>query len=58
MTAIALGVTVALLICTILFTGESKGLLYGLIPETICEYILMLVYGISACLRFMFCQLI
>jgi len=49
-TAIALGVTVALLICTILFTGESKGLLYGLIPETICEYILMLVYGISACL--------
>ena len=46
----ALGVSIALFVCTILFAGESTGLLYGIVPEKLCEFILILVYGTALCL--------
>lgn len=46
----ALGVSIALFISTILFAGESRGLLYGIVPEKLCEFILILVYGTALCL--------
>ena len=55
------GSCVALLICTLLFSNGAKGLLYGVIPEGICDQIRMLVYIICAsmlifCLRTYFWQ--
>ena len=47
---LALGISLALLVCTKLFTGETKGLLYGMIPEDVCNRIMLLIYGLSAAL--------
>ena len=40
----ALGISIALFVCTILFANERAGLLYGIVPTEICDFILMLVY--------------
>ena len=45
----ALGISIALFVSTILFSGEYTGLLYGIIPEDICFIILVFVYGVAAC---------
>jgi len=42
---VALGISVTVLACTWLFAGEMKGLLYGIVPESICNNIMLLVYG-------------
>ena len=47
---VALGVCVALLICTFLFSGGFTGVLYGVVPAVICDHILSLVYGVALCL--------
>lgn len=47
---VVLGVCVALLVVSILFVGEVKGLLYGIVPEEICNYILVFVYGLASAL--------
>ena len=47
---IALGVSIALLVFTMLFTGEIKGLLYGIIPEVLCHGILFFAYGAATAL--------
>lgn len=41
---IALGVCILLLVATALFAGETKGLLYGILPEKLCSFILSLIY--------------
>lgn len=46
----ALGISVALFICTFLFVGDFKGLLYGIIPAEICDFLMVLVYGTASCL--------
>ena len=46
----ALVVSIALFVCTILFAGESTGLLYGIVSEEICQIILIFVYGTALCL--------
>lgn len=40
----ALGVCIALFVSTILFAGEQTGLLYGVVPEGVCDGILAMVY--------------
>lgn len=40
----ALGVSIALFVCTVLFANERAGLLYGIVPTIICDFILDLVY--------------
>ena len=47
---IALGIAAAILVCAALFMGETKGLLYGIVPEQVCHDIMLLVYGLSAAL--------
>ena len=42
---IALGITILILVCTILFAGETRGVLYGIVPVPICNGILLCVYG-------------
>ena len=42
---IALGVCILLMVCAVLFIGETKGLLYGIVPEEICDLILIFVSG-------------
>lgn len=44
---VALGVSIALFVSTILFADGAAGLLYGIVPEVICDYIRVLVYGIA-----------
>ena len=46
----ALVVSIALFVCTVLFGDETAGLLYGIVPEEICSFILILVYGSAAAL--------
>jgi len=46
----ALGVSVTLIVCTILFANEQAGLLYGIIPTGICDFILSFVYFSAAAL--------
>lgn len=41
---VALGTAIVLLVCTRLFAGETVGLLYGIIPRSICRTIMILVY--------------
>lgn len=41
---IALGICILLLVATALFAGETKGLLYGIVPERLCGMILSFVY--------------
>jgi len=43
----ALGVAVALFICTLLFSTEATGLLYGIVPADVCYNIVAVVYGTS-----------
>ena len=43
----ALGITVVLFVCTILFVGEFTGFLYGIVPEEICNSFLTVVYAIA-----------
>ena len=41
-----LGMTIVLLLCTVLFSTEATGLLCGIIPEDVCYYIMAVVYGL------------
>ena len=41
---IALITSIVLFVCTILFANETGGLLYGIVPEEICNIILTIVY--------------
>lgn len=43
----ALGVSITLCICTLLFSSEATGLLNGVIPDRICYYIMAVVYGLA-----------
>ena len=43
----ALGVSVTLCICTLLFSSEATGLLNGIIPDHVCYYIMAAVYGLA-----------
>jgi len=47
---VALGVCIALLICTFLFSGGFTGVLYGIVPAAVCDHILALAYGVAVCL--------
>ena len=47
---IALGVCVTLIVFTCLFSGGTPGLLYGIVPETVCTSILGYSYIISGIL--------
>lgn len=40
----ALVMSIALFVCTVLFADETAGLLYGIVPERICNIILSLAY--------------
>jgi len=44
---IALGITLAMLLCTILFAGEHTGVLYGILPEALCTFLLDSVYVLA-----------
>ena len=48
--ASALIITLALLITTLLFADGREGLLYGIVPEEICHFLLLLAYGSAAAL--------
>lgn len=50
MVYLVLGVSISLLVCTFLFANDTAGVLYGIIPEPICDHIRVLVYGASFCL--------
>ena len=50
----ALIVTIIVLVCTILFGGQFTGVLYGIVPVEICDFILMLVYIAAAGLLVMY----
>lgn len=43
----ALGVSITLCVCTLLFSGEATGLLNGIIPDNVCYYIMAVVYGLA-----------
>lgn len=47
---VALGTAITLLICSALFANGTAGLLYGVIPETICDSIRIVIYGTAVCL--------
>ena len=47
---IALVTSIALFLCTVLFSDGNPGLLYGIVPEAVCGFIRILVYGTAACL--------
>lgn len=47
---LALSICTVILLFTKLFGGETKGLLYGLVPESICSNIMLFVYVTSAAL--------
>ncbi len=44
---VALGVCVILFLCTVLFSTEATGLLYGIVPGDICYYIIAVAYGMA-----------
>lgn len=44
---IALGVSITMFVCTILFSTEHTGLLYGIVPGDVCYYIIAVVYGLA-----------
>lgn len=46
---VALGLAIALFVSTLLFAGEWTGLVYGIVPEEICNVILIFVYGVAVC---------
>ncbi len=43
----ALGICVALIVCTILFADGTPGLLCGIIPKNVCYHILAVAYGLA-----------
>jgi len=45
--AVALGVSITLFLCTLLFSTEATGLLYGIVPGDVCYYIIAVVYGLA-----------
>lgn len=47
---IALGVCVALIVCTLLFADGTPGLLCGIIPREVCSMILVAAYGLAVLL--------
>lgn len=47
LTCTALAVAVALFLCTLLFSTEATGLLYGIVPADVCYCIVAVVYGTS-----------
>ena len=47
---IALVTSIALFLCTVLFSDGNPGLLYGIVPEAVCSFVRILVYGTAACL--------
>lgn len=44
---VALGVSIALFLCTVLFSTEATGLLYGIVPGDVCYYMIAVVYGMA-----------
>lgn len=44
---VALGTSMALFLCTLLFSTEATGLLYGIVPEDVCCFIIAVVYGLA-----------
>lgn len=44
---VALGVSISLLLCTVLFSTEATGLLYGIVPGDVCYDIIAVVYGLA-----------
>lgn len=44
------GIILALFACTVLFIGDFNGILYGIIPEEVCSFILLMAYGSAAAL--------
>lgn len=44
---VALGVSISLLLCTVLFSTEATGLLYGIVPGDVCYDIIAVVYGLT-----------
>lgn len=44
---VALGVSISLLLCTVLFSTEATGLLYGIVPGDVCYDIVAVVYGLA-----------
>jgi transcriptional regulator with XRE-family HTH domain len=46
----ALGICITLILCTLLFAGERPGLLYGVVPESVCNVIFSSVYLFSGAL--------
>jgi len=47
---IAIGMAVLLLVCTLLFSGGMEGVLYGIVPEEVCDLILGGTYALSGAL--------
>lgn len=47
---VAFAIFMVLFVCTILFVGDFTGFLHGIVPEEICVFILVLVYGSAAAL--------
>lgn len=43
----ALGICIALIVCTILFADGTPGLLCGIIPKNVCYHILAVAYGLA-----------
>ena len=47
---LVLGTLAVVLVCTVLFMGETKGLLYGVLAPALCRKLLVLVYVLAATL--------
>jgi len=47
MVHVTLGCAVTLFLCTILFSTDTTGLLYGIVPGDVCYYIIAVVYGLA-----------
>ncbi len=50
LTKIVLGVGALVVLSTVLFVGRVQGVLYGIVPEAVCDSILLLVYLLAASL--------
>ena len=44
---VALGVSISLLLCPVLFSTEATGVLYGIVPGDVCYDIIAVVYGLA-----------
>ncbi len=52
---VALGASIGLLICTKLFMEETKGLLYGIVPESVCSDIMWFVTAADVIIATLVC---